>query len=256
MSPPTPNVEPVLVGRDNLVWMIPTIPGCYVAIDPGEAGPVVDFLTAQNATLSHILITHHHGDHIGGVEPLRARYGCAVIGAEADAHRLPSLDLTVREGDRVALNRQLMADVLEVPGHTLGHLAYRIGDGIFCGDTLFGFGCGRLFEGTPAQMWSSLSKLRALPDDTRLFAGHEYTLVNLDFTRSLDPDNRELARLRHHFMTILDDGGFTLPHPLQLEKAFNPFLNADNPVFLAHLGLTGLDPVTAFATLRERRNHF
>lgn len=256
MSQPSLNVEPVLVGRDNLVWMIPTGTDAYAVVDPGEVGPVAAFLAERQATLSHILITHHHGDHIGGVEPLRTQYGPFVIGAETDAQRLPSLDLTVREGDRVALNRTLMAEVIELPGHTLGHLAYRIGDGIFCGDTLFGFGCGRLFEGTPAQMWSSLSKLRALPDDTRLFAGHEYTLVNLDFTRSLDPDNPELAELHHRFMTILDDGGFTLPHPLQLEKRLNPFLNADNPAFLARIGLAGLDPVSAFATLRERRNQY
>ncbi|MEO5345982.1 MAG: hydroxyacylglutathione hydrolase [Magnetococcus sp. YQC-9] len=256
MSETQLNIQPVVVGRDNIVWMIPTEEREFAAVDPGEVGPVITFLTERNARLSHILITHHHGDHIGGVEPLRDRYGSSVIGAAADAHRLPALDLSVTEGARVVLGRDLFAKVIEVPGHTLGHVAYRIEDALFCGDTLFGFGCGRLFEGSAAQMWTSLSKLRALPDATHLFAGHEYTLANLDFVVALEPENNELRNVRAHFMAILDAGGLTLPHPLLLEKRFNPFLNADHADFLARIGLEAMDPVTAFATLRERRNRF
>ncbi|MBF0627657.1 MAG: hydroxyacylglutathione hydrolase [Magnetococcales bacterium] len=256
MAQPAPRVESVLAGRDNIIWMIATGPTTFAAVDPGEADPVSDFLTTRQATLSHLLITHHHGDHIGGIDTLRQRHGGQVVGARADAGRLPRLTVAVNDGDRLPLDDTLTAEVLAVPGHTLGHVAYRVGDALFSGDTLFGFGCGRLFEGSPAQMWSSLSRLRTLPDATRLFAGHEYTLANLDFVCALEPERTELYTLRQEFIAITDAGGLTLPHPLAMEKRFNPFLRADDPALASSLGWTGTDPVTLFAMVRERRNRF
>ncbi|MBF0340129.1 MAG: hydroxyacylglutathione hydrolase [Magnetococcales bacterium] len=256
MNQPSPSVEPVLAGRDNFIWMIATAADRYAAVDPGEADPVSRFLSQRQATLSHILITHHHGDHIGGVETLKARHGGEVIGGAGDAARLPPLDHPLSEGMVVRLNDSLAAELLEVPGHTLGHVAYRIGDALFSGDTLFGFGCGRLFEGTPAMMWQSLLKLRNLPDATRLFPGHEYTLANLDFLVELLPGLPELSTLRQEFVTLLDARGATVPHPLAVQKRFNPFFKADDPEWAALLGLAGLDPVARFAWIRERRNRY
>ncbi|MBF0271365.1 MAG: hydroxyacylglutathione hydrolase [Magnetococcales bacterium] len=254
MPQPHPSVEAVPAARDNIIWMIATGPNRYAVVDPGEADPVSAFLNQRAATLSHLLITHHHADHIGGIDILRQRHGGRVVGAGHDAHRLPRLDQPVSEGARLLLDDNRVAEVMEVPGHTLGHLAYRVDDALFPGDTLFGFGCGRLFEGTPAMMWHSLSRFRALPDTTRLFAGHEYTLANLDFVIHLEPDVAELHTLKQGFMEMLDGGGFTLPHPLGLEKRLNPFLRADDPALAARLGMAGADPVAVFALLRERRN--
>ncbi|MBF0214818.1 MAG: hydroxyacylglutathione hydrolase [Magnetococcales bacterium] len=256
MPQPIPRVEPVLAGRDNILWMIATAPDRYAVVDPGEADPVSRFLARSGATLSHLLITHHHGDHIGGVELLRQRHGGQVVGSKADAHRLPPLDQAVEDGSRIPLAEGMIAEVMSVPGHTLGHVAYRVGEALFSGDTLFGFGCGRLFEGTPAQMWHSLCRLRALPDDTRLFAGHEYTLANLDFVIDLDPDQSETRRLRESFIALADAGRLTLPHPLLLEKRHNPFLRADDPALAARLGLSGQSPTQVFAAIRERRNRY
>ncbi|MBF0189933.1 MAG: hydroxyacylglutathione hydrolase [Magnetococcales bacterium] len=254
MTQPFPRVEAVPARQDNIIWMIATAPHRYAVVDPGEAEPVSAFLDQRSASLSHLLITHHHADHIGGIDILRQRHGGRVVGAGHDAHRLPRLDHPVGDGSAVVLNDTLVAEVLEVPGHTLGHVAYRVADALFSGDTLFGFGCGRLFEGTPAMMWHSLQRLRALPDTLQLYAGHEYTLANLDFVIHLQPDAPEPQTWRHHYLKILDSGGLTLPHPLLLEKRLNPFLRADDPEWAARLGLPPEDPVAVFAQLRERRN--
>lgn len=249
-------VEPIKAGQDNIIWMLPTSPTTFAAVDPGHTHPVTDFLTARRATLSHILITHHHADHTGGVDTLRQRYQAQVIGALADVARLPTLDQTVVHGDQVPLGEKIVAQVMAVPGHTTGHLVYLINDALFSGDTLFGFGCGRLFEGTPQMMWNSLLQLRNLPETTRLFAGHEYTLANLAFVADLEPDHTDLITLRQEMQALITAGQLTLPHPLSLEKRFNPFWRADHPDFAARLGLTGKAPIEVFSYLRTQRNHF
>ncbi|MBF0181575.1 MAG: hydroxyacylglutathione hydrolase [Magnetococcales bacterium] len=255
MPQPPLRVESLLSGRDNLVWVLATGSGRCAVIDPGDAEPVSDHLAMKGWTLSHILLTHHHGDHTAGVATLARRHGAMVVGAEAERNRLPPLDLAVGHGDVVALGT-LEARVVAVSGHTLGHVVYLVEDCLFSGDTLFGFGCGRLFEGSPAMMWESLSRLAALPDATRLCAGHEYTLLNLDFVCHLEPERADLTALRHEIMAIVERGECTLPHPLALEKRFNPFLRASDPAFAARVGLAGQSPLEVFTALRERRNRF
>ncbi|MBF0462618.1 MAG: hydroxyacylglutathione hydrolase [Magnetococcales bacterium] len=253
-------VEPVLALKDNYVWLFKTSAHTWAAVDPGEAGPVIHHLDSLGETLSHILLTHHHHDHTGGVEALR-RHGVArgytplVIGAEKDAHRLPPLDVAVTGEQRLSLG-DLEAEVMEVPGHTLGHVVYRVLDTLFAGDTLFRFGCGRVFEGTPEKMWDSLSKIRALPDTTQLCAGHEYTLVNLQFACSLEPNNAALQTLLTHIFRQTDMEQPTMPSPLGEEKQYNPFLRSDDPAFAKNIGLTGLAAEQVFASIRKKRNSF
>ncbi|MEO5332332.1 MAG: hydroxyacylglutathione hydrolase [Magnetococcus sp. YQC-5] len=255
--PHTPlRVESVLAGQDNIIWLIATGPGSYAAVDPGDADPVTHFLSSRQADLSHILLTHHHLDHIGGVETLRKRHASLVMGARNDASRLPRLDQAVVHGDTIELGVDIQLQIMAVPGHTTGHVVYYTADALFSGDTLFGFGCGRLFEGTPHMMWESLLQLKNLPDATRLFAGHEYTLANLKFVCDLEPERVEWGDLRREVMQLLDAGQLTLPHPLAKEKQFNPFLRADDPLFAARIGLAGKTPVEVFATLREMRNRY
>ncbi len=256
MPHPPLQVEPLLSGPDNIIWLIHTEPNTFVAVDPTEADRVTHFLTQRQSKLSHILITHHHQDHAGGVTTLQQRHGAQVIGAQADRARLPPLDQAVAQDDQILLAAGITAQVLEVPGHTTGHLAYWIDDALFSGDTLFGFGCGRLFEGTPKMMWNSLLKLRALPDATRLFAGHEYTLANLAFVCDLEPENQELNKLYKKLQAHTQNGALTLPHPLVLEKRFNPFLRADDPNYINRIKINGTSPVEIFAALREQRNHY
>ncbi|MBF0158624.1 MAG: hydroxyacylglutathione hydrolase [Magnetococcales bacterium] len=246
-------VTPVLVRQDNYVWLFPTAPDQMAAVDPGEAEPVMAFLDRHDLGLSHILITHHHSDHIAGVEPLRQRYQARVTGAAADRHRLPTLDHAVVDGDRLSLGDQSVT-VMATPGHTLGHVVYQVGDALFSGDTLFPAGCGRLFEGSAGQMWHSLQKLMALPDDCRLFAGHEYTLLNLGFVRILEPDHQAITDFWQQAQQQVRQGLPTLPVALAQEKQLNPFLRCHQPDIAQRLGLAGQSAEVVFAALRERRN--
>lgn len=254
-QPPLP-VESVGILNDNHVWLFPTSATTLAAVDPGEAAPVTAWLEKTGRGLSHILITHHHADHTGGVAALKARHGAAVVGFQGDRHRLPPLDVAVAEGTRLQLGA-VTATVLEVPGHTSGHVAYLVdGEALFAGDCLFSLGCGRLFEGTAAEMWHSLLKLRALPDSTRLFAAHEYTLANLEFVRTLEPDRPDLAALRQTLFALTDRQLPTLPSTLGREKRFNPFLRADDPLLQKRLGADGRPPAAVFADIRQRKDRF
>ena len=248
-------VEPIPILKDNYVWMFKTGDRTVAAVDPGEAASVVRYLDDQEVTLSHILITHHHHDHIGGVEMLKKRFDPIVIGAEKDQHRLPPLDWTVEDGQEIQVGEHV-AKVMEVPGHTLGHVVYYMEDALFAGDTLFRFGCGRLFEGTPEQMWESLLKIRALPDSTSLFATHEYTQINLEFACSLELNNPALHALLEIIFHQTNMGQPTMPCLLAEEKRHNPFLRADDPVFAKNIGMTGQSPEKIFTTIRKKRNTF
>ncbi len=231
--------------------------GATAVIDVPEAAPVRAALAQTGWTLTHILITHHHGDHIDGVEALREP-GVIVVGAAADAHRLPKLDVSVIEGDTVQVG-SLHFSVLEVPGHTRGHIAYVL-DGapkaLFAADTLFRLGCGRLFEGSAEEMWSSLCKLRPLPDDTLLWCGHEYTASNARFARSISPDDAVVQEAEAEALALLAAGRLTIPSTLGDEKRANPYLRSDNAAFAAQLGLEGQSAVDVFAHIRRAKDHF
>lgn len=231
--------------------------GRTAAIDAPEVEAVEAALTRRGWRLTDILVTHHHEDHVAGIEALKASYGCRVVAAKADAHRIPAVDETVEEGGSVSVG-SFVAKIFDTPGHTVGHIAYYFPEQklLFAADTLFSLGCGRLFEGTPAQMWASLLKLRALPDDTALYCGHEYTLSNARFAVTVDPTNEDLAKRARQVAAQRAEHKFTLPVLLGAEKRENPFLRADVPAVAKAVGLEGADAATVFAELRERKNNF
>ncbi|MDP2803426.1 MAG: hydroxyacylglutathione hydrolase [Phreatobacter sp.] len=229
--------------------------GATAAIDVPEAEPVLAAAKAKGWTISHILVTHHHPDHVQGIEAVKAATGAHVIANAADAHRIPLVDETVAPGGKARFG-SLEADVIDTPGHTVGHIAYHFAAEkiLFSGDTLFSLGCGRLFEGTPQQMWEALKVLRALPDDTAVYCGHEYTGSNATFAVTVDPDNQALKIRAAEVASLRAAGRPTLPTTLGQEKATNPFLRADDAAIAAVLGMKGALPAEVFAELRERKN--
>lgn len=229
--------------------------GQTAVVDVPEAAPVLAELARRGWTLTDILLTHHHDDHIQGVAEVRAATGALVIGALADAHRLPALDLGVAEGMSVTLGRH-HARIIEVPGHTVGHIAYAFADYAFTGDSLMAGGCGRLFEGTPDQMWNSLQKLVALPADTLICSGHEYTAANLAFAASLDRDNEALSGRIAKVARARAAGEATVPSKLTGERATNIFLRAGEAQVKAAVGMPDATAAAVFAELRERKNRF
>jgi len=249
--------------NDNYLWVIHD--GVHAAVvDPGDAGPVRDALAAHRLTLTAILLTHHHADHIGGVASLLELGQVPVFGPLNDG--IQGITQPLGEGDRVAVpGLDLELDVLDVPGHTLGHIAYvRRTPGahwLFCGDTLFAGGCGRLFEGTPAQMAGSLAKLAALPDDTLVYCAHEYTVSNLRFAQAVEPDNQGLALRMKDASEKRGTRLPTVPSTIGLERGTNPFLRYTEPGIVKSLVEAGrleegAAPVEAFAALREWKNVF
>lgn len=211
--------------------------GRVVLVDPGEYAPVAAWLDAHDLRPACILITHHHGDHTGGVEALRARYAPHVIGPAAERARLPTLDQAVEDGDIITILDGISVRVIATPGHTSGHICYDLPDEqiLFSGDTLFSLGCGRLFEGGAQDLWDSLEKLRALPDETRVCGGHEYTLSNARFALHVDPDNAALRERAEQVEALRAENRPTLPAILRDERAANPFLRAKNVQELAAL---------------------
>lgn len=231
--------------------------GQTAVVDVPEAAPIIAALKQRGWTLSHVLLTHHHWDHVDGLAALLADHPATVIGAAADAHRLPPLDIAVREGDTITIGSDT-GRVIDVSGHTLGHVAFHFPDSavVFTADSLMALGCGRLFEGTPAQMYQSLSKLAALPPETLVCSGHEYTASNAKFALTIEPGNPALISRVEKIETARAQGRPTVPSLLSTERATNPFLRSDSPEIQANLGLSGADPVTVFTEVRRRKDSF
>ena len=244
--------------RDNYAYLLHcTKTGATAALDPSEAEPVLAAAAAKGWTISHVLNTHHHWDHVGGNGGIKAATGARVIGPEPDRGRIPELDETVAEGRPFALGAA-KAEIFFIPGHTRGHMAFwfKESQALFCGDTLFTLGCGRLFEGTPQQMWTSLLKLRGLPGETQVYCGHEYTQSNARFALAIDPDNAALKRRAAEVDAARAAGRPTVPASMAEEQATNPFLRADDPALAAALGLSDAPPVEVFAETRRRKDNF
>lgn len=231
--------------------------GDTAIVDPSEAAPVLAILADEGWTLSHILNTHHHPDHIGGNAELKAATGALIAAPRADLHRIPDVDVPLGEGDRYRVGGS-EATVFAVPGHTSGHIAFwfEADQALFSGDTLFSLGCGRLFEGTPEEMWRSLGKLRALPDATRVYCGHEYTQSNARFALTIEPGNAALEARAAEIAALRAEGKPTIPTNLGVEKATNPFLRADFADVQAALGLAGRPATEAFAAIRRGKDNF
>lgn len=228
-----------------------------VLIDAPEVSAIEHALARNGWKLTHILLTHHHHDHIDGANSLRNKTGAEVLGAQVDAHRLPKLDFTFSAGQifRIAGHS---CEVIDVSGHTVGHVAFYFPGlkAAFTGDSLMALGCGRLFEGSPEQMWKSLSKLAALPEDTIIYSGHEYTLSNGKFALTIDPDNPELIERVAATQKAASEKRPTVPSSLALEKKTNPFLRASNPGVKALLGMENTPDSAVFAEIRARKDRF
>jgi len=231
--------------------------GQTAVVDVPDAQPILTALRDKGWTLSHVLLTHHHWDHVGGLGALLAAAPAQVIGAAADAHRLPPLDIAVTEGDTLIIGTQV-GHVMDVSGHTLGHIAFHFPQSaaVFTADSLMALGCGRLFEGTPAQMWDSLSKLAALPSETAVYSGHEYTQSNARFALTVDPGNSALISRSKAIDAARAIGHPTVPSSLSEELATNPFLRASDADIRAHLGMEGASDTDVFAEIRARKDRF
>ncbi|MCG2584641.1 hydroxyacylglutathione hydrolase [Massilia sp. TS11] len=245
--------------RDNYLWLVHDGQAALV-VDPGDAAPIKQALADHGLRLTAILLTHHHADHTGGVDALRARWQAPVFGPRHDG--IAAVERAVGEGDLLRLDSPACSlRVLDVPGHTRGHIAYYAADAgfLFCGDTLFAGGCGRLFEGSPAQMQASLHKLAALPPDTQVFCAHEYTASNLAFAVMVEPDNAALTARQTAVAAARAAGQATVPSTIGLERATNPFLRVGQPTIRHSLIAAGrlsddADTVAAFAALRQWKN--
>lgn len=243
---------------DNYTYLLhDSASGATACVDVPEAQPLLDELNKRGWSLTEIWLTHHHHDHIGGVDDLLKSHDAKVTGAKADRHRLPSLNREVSDGDRFEFGGEVI-DVLDVSGHTVGHIAFvaQASRYAFTADSLMALGCGRLFEGTAAQMWDSLQKLASLKPDTLICSGHEYTQANARFAITVDPDNTDLKARIDRINSLRDRNETTVPSTLSEEAATNPFLRAADPAIQAHLDMIGAEPVDVFAEIRARKDRF
>ncbi len=244
--------------NDNYGYLIhEPVTGQTATIDTPEVEPINAALAQKGWRLTHILNTHHHFDHAGGNEALKKEWGCTVVGAANDAARIPGIDERVSDGEILAFGNT-EARVFEVPGHTTGHIAFYFADeGLaFVGDTMFALGCGRLFEGTPQQMWDSLEKLMALPDETVVYCAHEYTQANAAFALSVEPDNAELVERAKEIDEKRSRGEPTVPTTIGLERATNPFVRAGSEDLQRTVDMLGANLVDVFAETRRRKDNF
>ena len=254
-------IIPIRAFRDNYIWAVRN--GAHVAVvDPGDAAPVFAWLDANDVSLSAIIATHHHADHVGGVPALRATFDVPVFGPARES--IPHRTHALSDGDHIVVpGVGVSFDLFDIPGHTAGHIAYyRTGDDplLFCGDTLFAAGCGRIFEGTPPQMWASLEKLAALPAATRVYCGHEYTLANLAFAQAVEPDNDAIRARIARERAKRDHDAPTLPSTIGDEHATNPVLRAGVAAVMSSAAAHACRPmenvIDSFATLRQWKNEF
>lgn len=241
---------------DNFGYLIhDPVTKATASIDAPEAGPIIKALQREGWTLTDILVTHHHTDHVGGIAELKAKYDCRVVAPYDKGTAIPLVDERVKDGANVKVGN-LTARVLETPGHTLDHVSYMFDadHALFCADTLFSIGCGRVFEGTYPMMWESLLKLRALPNDTRIYCGHEYTASNVKFALGVEPNNPALKARAEEVTKLRAANQPTVPTLIRDEKEANVFLRADVPAVAAAVGLAGKSPAEVFGELRERKN--
>ncbi len=250
------NIVPVCAFTDNYIWVIHDQHHAAV-VDPGDAAPVLDFLQQKKLKLIAILNTHHHNDHVGGNSTLLQKFPVPVYGPGSES--ISTVTHRLKEGDSIYLAKlSLGFSVLDIPGHTAGHIAYYGANLLFCGDTLFACGCGRLFEGTAQQMYISLNKLARLPDTTAVYCGHEYTLANINFAKLVEPGNQALTQLNISAEKQRKSNLPTLPSTIVMEKACNPFLRCDKPEVIHnasnYIGKPLMDPISVFAAIRKWKN--
>ena len=254
----TLEVRQVPTRTDNYVYLFrDPDSGMVGVVDPSDAAPVIEAIEGLGWKPDYIINTHHHNDHTGGNLEIKEKYGCTIVGPRADHDRIAGIDVDVGDGDSFVFGSET-AMVFDTPGHTRGHIAYHFPESriLFCGDTLFALGCGRVFEGTMEQMWKSLGKLRALPDDTQVYCAHEYTQSNAKFALTIETSNEALKEYAREIDARRARKEPTVPSQLGREKQTNPFLRADIASLAESVGMAGADPVSVFAEVRTRKDSF
>jgi len=247
---------PVLT--DNYIYLLHDVEsGQTAVVDPTEAAPVLQVLANKNWSLDYIFNTHHHWDHVGGNLELKEKTACIILASAYDQDRIPAIDQTLNDRDILKLGEETI-QIIATPGHTLGHIVYycQRQQALFCGDTLFSLGCGRLFEGTAEQMFQSLQKIKALPDNTKIYCAHEYTQTNARFALTVDPDNETLQRYINKIEALRKQNRPTIPSSLLIEKACNPFLRTDRASIRQSLDMLDQPEINVFTRLRKLKDQF
>lgn len=251
-------IQQIPVLQDNYIYLIHDTDSDETAVvDPAIAEPVLSTLKENNWQLTYILNTHHHADHVGGNRELKAATQCKIIGAKSDSKRIPAIDIVVQQQEIITLGKHSL-EIIECSGHTLGHIAFYLAaaNALFCGDTLFSMGCGRLFEGSAEQMWQSLEQFKKLPLATQIYCAHEYSLANAKFSLSVEPNNAHLIKTIEHISQLRENKHPTVPTSLQQELATNPFLRTNSSEIKSMLNLPTATELEVFTELRNRKDTF